>query len=408
MQAGIDDDETVPATDLRPIDTEPGKPQRLLQITGYYSFLLLGWSSLLLPSLIRSVEHAFGRSDADFALLYFLSSLAYAAAAFTGGFLTERVGRRVVLVAALLVAAIGAVGQALSPSWVLLLIAIMFGAWGSGSIDGGVNALFLDVYRDARGGALSFLHLFFGLGALIGPFCIGLAVTAGMNWRLALLFTGAAFLIGVPIMTRVPMPSGRHAHETDNKPAEHLNETERSLLPFAGLAVGIGFYVAAEIGVSSWLVQFLSGVSVAAATAVLSGFWGGLSLGRFLSGWIADRMDYYAYTIGCIVLASLSLIGAVIVPWLPLSALLFALTGMFFGPIFPMIMTLGGNIYPHRLAALGGSLTTAAVVGGLIYPPLMGILESRIGLSGGMIGAALLGIPMAGAVLFAQRTASQR
>jgi fucose permease len=149
-------------------------------------------------------------------------------------------------------------------------------------------------------------------------------------------------------------------------------------------------------------------VSVAAATAVLSGFWGGLSLGRFLSGWIADRMDYYAYTIGCIVLASLSLIGAVIVPWLPLSALLFALTGMFFGPIFPMIMTLGGNIYPHRLAALGGSLTTAAVVGGLIYPPLMGILESRIGLSGGMIGAALLGIPMAGAVLFAQRTASQR
>jgi fucose permease len=73
-----------------------------------------------------------------------------------------------------------------------------------------------------------------------------------------------------------------------------------------------------------------------------------------------------------------------------------------------MIMTLGGNIYPHRLAALGGSLTTAAVVGGLIYPPLMGILESRIGLSGGMIGAALLGIPMAGAVLFAQRTASQR
>jgi fucose permease len=78
---------------------------------------------------------------------------------------------------------------------------------------------------------------------------------------------------------------------------------------------------------------------------------------------------------------------------------------MFFGPIFPMIMALGGNIYPHRLAALGGSLTTAAVVGGLIYPPLMGLLESRIGLGGGMIGAALLGIPMAGAVLFARRTA---
>lgn len=398
----------MPATEAHPLDADPREQPRLLQVTGYYSFLLLGWSSLLLPSLIRSVEHSFRRTDADFALLYFLSALAYAAAAFSGGFLTERVGRRIVLVAALLVAAVGAAGQALSPAWVPFLVAIMFGAWGSGLIDGGVNALFLDVYRDARGGALSFLHLFFGLGALVGPFCIGLAVTAGMNWRAALVFTGVAFLIGIPVMTRVPMPSGRRSRDTENRPGQHVDESERSLLPFAGLALGIGLYVAAEIGVSSWLVQFLSGVSVAMATAVLSGFWGGLSLGRFLSGWIADRMDYYAYTVGCIMLASLALAGAVLSPWLPLSATLFALTGMFFGPIFPMIMTLGGNIYPHRLAALGGSLTTSAVVGGLIYPPLMGILESHIGLSGGMLGAALLGIPMAGAVLFARRTASMR
>jgi fucose permease len=311
-----------------------------------------------------------------------------------------------VLVAALLLACVGTASQAISPAWVPFLAAVMVGALGSGLIDGGMNALFLDVYRSARGGAMSFLHLFFGLGALLGPFCVGLAVTAGLSWRIAMAITAAAFLVGVPVLLRVPMPSGRHGGSVAQRPMAGVDESERSLLPFAGLALGIGFYVAAEIGVSSWLVQLLSGVSVAIATAVLSGFWAGLSLGRFLSGWVADRMDYYAFTVGCIVLASVSLIGAVLVPWLAASALLFALTGMFFGPIFPMIMTLGGNIYPHRLAALGGSLTTAAVAGGLVYPPLMGILESRIGLSGGMIGAGLLGIPMAGAILFARRTAS--
>lgn len=398
----------MPATDLRPLESEPEPRPTLLRITGYYSFLLLGWSSLLLPSLIRSVERSFGRTDADFALLYFLSALAYGAAAFSGGFLTERIGRRIVLVVAFLLAAVGLGGQALSPSWVPLLAAVMIGGWGSGLIDGGTNALFLDVFRDARGGAMSFLHLFFGLGALVGPFCLGLAVTAGMNWRVALAVTAVAALVVLPVLVRVPMPSGRHRQEEGASAGPNtLDQQERSLLPFAGLALGIGLYVAAEVGVSSWLVQLLSGASVALATAVLSGFWGGLSLGRLLSGWVADRMDYFAFTTGCIVLASLSLIGAVLAPWLAASALLFALTGMFFGPIFPMIMTLGGNIYPNRLAALGGSLTTAAVVGGLIYPPLMGILESRIGLSGGMIGAALLGVPMAGAILLA-RGASAR
>jgi fucose permease len=226
-----------------------------------------------------------------------------------------------------------------------------------------------------------------------------------MSWRIALVITGIGFLAGIPALLRAPMPSGRQSRRPERVGTAAMDETERSLLPFVGLAFGIGFYVAAEIGVSSWLVRFLSSLSVAGATAVLSGFWTGLALGRLLSGWVAERTDYYAFTLGCIALASLSLAGAVLAPWLPVSALLFALTGMFFGPIFPMIMALGGNIYPHRLAALGGSLTTAAVVGGLIYPPLMGLLESRIGLGGGMIGAALLGIPMAGAVLFARRTA---
>jgi fucose permease len=396
----------MPAIDVRPVESEePRRESRLLQLTGYYSFLLLGWSSLLLPALIRSVEHAFARTDREFALLYFRSALAYGAAAFSGGFITERIGRRIVLTAALLLAAAGAAGQALSPAWTPFLAAVMVAGWGTGLIDGGVNALFLDVYRDARGGALSFLHLFFGLGALIGPFCLGLAVTAGMSWRIALVITGIGFLVGIPALLRAPMPSGRQSRRPERVGTAAMDETERSLLPFVGLAFGIGFYVAAEIGVSSWLVRFLSSLSVAGATAVLSGFWTGLALGRLLSGWVAERTDYYAFTLGCIALASLSLAGAVLAPWLPVSALLFALTGMFFGPIFPMIMALGGNIYPHRLAALGGSLTTAAVVGGLIYPPLMGLLESRIGLGGGMIGAALLGIPMAGAVLFARRTA---
>ena len=81
---------------------------------------------------------------------------------------------------------------------------------------------------------------------------------------------------------------------------------------------------------------------------------------------------------------------------------------MFFGPIYTMIMAIGGNIYPHRLATLSGGLATAAVIGSIVYPPMMGLLESHIGLAGGMLGAALLGIPTAGGIIIARMTAPAR
>jgi fucose permease len=376
---------------------------RLLPLSGYVGFVLIGWSMVLMPSLIRSIEHQFRQSDAAFGLLYFTASLVYACGAFSGGFLTERLGRRAVLCAGVLALGAGLGGEGIAPTWVTLVAALVPASWGGGVIDGGINALFLDLYRDARGGALNRLHVFFSLGALVSPFVVGQLITAGVPWRSIFLGTGVWALPLAGLLAMVGMPSGRHDRHL-RKPAQG-DAAEQSLLPFAGLALAIGLYVAAEVAVSNWLVKLLVAVPVATATEFLSVFWAGLAVGRLLSNRLAERIDYYAFTVGCIVLASLALLGAIFAPILPLAGALFGLTGMFFGPIYPMIMALGGNIYPRRLAALSGSLAAAAVAGSIVYPPLMGVMAAHIGLRAGMAGAALLGIPMALALLGARAAA---
>lgn len=177
------------------------------------------------------------------------------------------------------------------------------------------------------------------------------------------------------------------------------------MLPFMGLAVSICCYVAAEMAVSGWLVKFLGGVPVTTATAVLSIFWGGLALGRVLSNWVAERMDYLVFTVGCIALASGTLIGALVVPVFPLSVVLFGFAGLFYGPVYPMIMAIGGNLYPHRIAALSGSIGAAAVIGSVFYPPLIGFMATHVGLRAGLLGAGVLGLPAALAIIGAQITA---
>jgi len=64
-----------------------------------------------------------------------------------------------------------------------------------------------------------------------------------------------------------------------------------------------------------------------------------------------------------------------------------------------MIVALGGERYPERSAAVGGSLVGFAVVGSTIYPPAIGFLSVTVGLPIAMAGNAVLCLLGAGALI---------
>jgi fucose permease len=173
--------------------------------------------------------------------------------------------------------------------------------------------------------------------------------------------------------------------------------------PLLTLEVAIACYVASEVGVSNWLVRFLDSVPLSLATTSLSLFWAGLALGRLVSARVADRFDHLRFTTVAITVASVAVFAAVLAPSVNLSIVLFGLVGFAFGPVFPMIIAIGGQRFPDRSAAVGGFLTGAAVVGGVVYPPLMGFLSINVGLAVAMLGTGMLGLACAGALLLARR-----
>jgi len=379
-------------------------------LIGYGCFLLIGWTGVLVPALIRPVEDSFAQTDAAVGGYFFVFAAFYGIGSFGGGLLTERLGRRAVLMTAGLLLGLGLIGQALSPNWLLFLAVGVPAGWAAGAIDGGINGLFLALYPRSRGGALNLLHLFFALGALTSPFLVGQLVSAGLSWQAVMIATGAVAVGLGLLLARTEMPSGqiRQAPIGGQSIVGPPGAESRpgAAWPFAALAIAIGCYVASEVGVSNWLVRFLSVAPLATATAGLSLFWGGLTLGRLLSSLVADRLNPVAFAAASVGLASVALVAAVLVPALPVSIGLFAVCGFFFGPVYPMIMVVGGTLYPHRLAAVSGGLGSAAVAGSVLYPPVMGLLSDRVGLGAGMIGAgilaAALGLALVGASLAAR------
>ncbi|HEY7735289.1 MAG TPA: MFS transporter [Candidatus Limnocylindrales bacterium] len=348
------------------------------------TLLLVGWGGLLVPSAIRSIEHDFRETDAGVGLFYLLYAFCYALGSLAGGVLTERLGRRTILTLAVFLFGAGTVGLATAPDWGLFLAAGIPAGLAGGSIDSQTNGLILDLYPAALGRELNRLHVFFSVGALSAPLAVGQLLEAGVAWQAVILGTGLAILPLAALVAIADVPHGRHAG------AGVGGRKVGVAGPLLLLAFGIGCYVAAEIGVSNWVVRFLADAPLAVATGALSLFWGGLTLGRLVSTRIADRFDHARYAMSASTLAAVALVAAVVVPWLPLSVVLFGVVGFGMGPIYPMIMAVGGERFPGRSAAVSGVLGTSAVIGSVVYPPIMGFLSDTIGLGLAMIGAAVL------------------
>lgn len=371
-------------------------------ILGWLSFLLIGWSGLLLPSLIRSVKDGFDQTDAGIGVMYFVYAVVYAMGSLGGGLATERLGRRTVLALSAGLHGVGFLGFALAPSWAWFLLAALPAGLGAGGLDGGGNGLILDLYREGRGRAINLLHLCFSVGALTAPLAVGRLVESGVDWPSILAATGVVALAVGVLFVVVPMPHGRRdpvAQHPRDVAVPRRSAADRLAIPLILLAVAICCYVAAEVGVSNWLVRFLEPAPLTVATTALSLFWGGLALGRLLASRLADRFDHIVFAAASSAAMSLALIGAILVPSLPVSIALFALAGIATGPVFPMIIVIGGDRYPDRTSAVSGLLTGSAVVGSIIYPPVMGFLSVTVGLTVAMLGTVVLGIACAGALL---------
>jgi fucose permease len=389
--------------------TPPASERRLpAGIVGSLTLLVIGWTGLLVPSLIRSIKETFDQTDAGIGIVYLAYSVAYALGSVLGGGLMERIGRRTVLVGAAALHGIGIAGFGLAPSWPVFVLAMIPAGLGAGCLDGGSNGLVLDVYREGRGRAMNLLHVWFSVGALLAPLAIGRAVEAGVTWEAIMLMSAVPLAALALAYALVPMPSGRRQRPVPTSAAGPAGSARLLSGPIILLGVAIACYVAAEIGVSNWLVRFLEPAPLATATLALSLMWAGATVGRLLSSAIADRFDHLRFTQVCIVLMGLAIGAAVAAPTLPLSMALFTLAGVASGPVFPMIIALGGERFPERSAAVGGTLVGFAVVGSTVYPPAIGFLSVTIGLTIAMAGNALLCLVGAGALVAFSRTNDPR
>lgn len=358
-------------------------------LVAYLLFVLIGLAAgangVLLPAQLAD----YGVDRLLIGLTFFTNAAGFMAASAVTGPVIERIGfRRSILLGTGTVAVIGLL-LGLRPDFLgLVLLQLLFGA-GIGLLEGVLNA-YLALLPKAQA-RLGRLHGFFGVGALLGP-PLAAGILAVAPWPVVLLVLALLAALLLPaVWWAVPGPAA------EPKP-EQLAD------PLAGLAVGRGLlatalrsptvllatlllvlYVGVELGLGNWAFGYLveaRAMPALEASSVVSGYWLGLTLGRFLVAPGAARLGIG--TAATMTLCVAGVVAAGAAAWLlpdPVAAAAALLVlGFFLGPIFPLTMVLAPRLAEPRLVPTAiGVINAGSIGGGALLPWLAGVAAEGIG-----------------------------
>ena len=145
-------------------------------------------------------------------------------------------------------------------------------------------------------------------------------------------------------------------------------------------------YCAGEATCFLWTSSYFAGVKEGLSDGLIASFgsliFGGLMLGRLISGFVSNKLgDKLLIRIGIVV--ELIGIGIVMLPiahYLP-AAIGFVVIGTGMGPIYPAIQHMAPTNFGKKYsAAVIGLQMASAYVGSTFMPMVFGLLQQRIGI----------------------------
>ena len=341
--------------------------------------------ALCLPPLFLAWQGAFQVSFAELGLAVALMSGSTALLQTPVGFLVDRYGARRFLVGGALVMSLCVTAMGFATSfWQILLLAPLSGMGNSVFHPADYAILSGSVDKDRMGRSFA-LHTFSGnLGfAAAPPIMALLAVTIG--WRASLILVG---LLGIPVVVSIVLQSAILNDQVHHE-ATHAGPTMsgRELLFSRTMLLFFGFFLLGSMagaGVQSWLITVLhtvKGLTLEVASATLTGYMAGSTIGVLVGGWFADTFKRHVLPFA-VVLTIASAVLTVSVNWVPLSglavmAVMFA-SGLALGASrTPRDVMLKDAAPPGQIGKVFGFVSAGLPLGSALTPVPFGFLIDR-------------------------------
>lgn len=355
----------------------------LLLAVIYLIFVSLGLPDSLLGSGWPKMQVEFGVPSSYAGYVFMMISAMTIISALLSPKLIQRLHVKWIVTVSIMLTVFGLLGFSFCTQyWMLLVCAIPYGL-GAGAIDAAMNHYVANNYS---GAVMNFLHCFYGVGAIISPYLMALAIKVA-HWNEGYRWT--AFLqIGILL---VVISSWSLWQQNDSKADESkidsagIKETIKQPGVMATLLAFFA-YSAGEATCFLWVPSYFAGTRTGISSELVASFgsliFGGLMLGRLIAGFIANRLgDRRMIRSGTMVELIGILLTALPIKGYLVAAIGFLIIGIGMGPIYPSIQHMAPINFGKRYsAAVIGLQMAFAYTGSTFMPTVFGILQQKLGI----------------------------
>ncbi len=355
----------------------------LLLAVIYLIFVSLGLPDSLLGSGWPKMQVEFGVPSSYAGYVFMMISAMTIISALLSPKLIQRLHVKWIVTVSIMLTVFGLLGFSFCTQyWMLLVCAIPYGL-GAGAIDAAMNHYVANNYS---GAVMNFLHCFYGVGAMISPYLMALAIKVA-HWNEGYRWT--AFLqIGILL---VVISSWSLWQQNDSKADESkidsagIKETIKQPGVMATLLAFFA-YSAGEATCFLWVPSYFAGTRTGISSELVASFgsliFGGLMLGRLIAGFIANRLgDRRMIRSGTMMELIGILLTALPIKGYLVAAIGFLIIGIGMGPIYPSIQHMAPINFGKRYsAAVIGLQMAFAYTGSTFMPTVFGILQQKLGI----------------------------
>lgn len=356
----------------------------LLLAVIYLIFISLGLPDSLLGSGWPTMRVAFGVPSSYAGYVAMAISFMTIISALISPRIIRRFHTKWIVIVSIMLTVVGLLGFSFSTSYgMLYLFAVPYGL-GAGSIDASVNHYVANNYS---GSVMNFLHCFYGVGAVISPNIMALALSKA-KWNEGYRWT-AYIQLGILLICILSLPLWKK-NEGSVEAEEEEQAGIREALKVPGVALTlIAFfaYCSGEATCFLWTSSYFAGTKEGLSAGTIASFgsliFGGLMFGRVISGFTSNKLgDRLLIRVGnAVELVGIIMVMLPIKHYLP-AAIGFVVIGTGMGPVYPAVQHMApANFGKRNSAAVIGLQMASAYVGSTFMPMFFGILQEHIGIS---------------------------
>lgn len=360
---------------------------QLLLIIIYLAFISLGLPDSLLGSAWPTMYQEFSVPVSYAGGLSMIIAAGTIISSLQSDRLTRKLGTGKVTAASVLMTAVALFGFSISHSYAALCLwAVPYGL-GAGSVDASLNNYVALHYASRH---MSWLHCMWGVGASLGPYIMGYALTGGQGWNMGYRYI-AILQIALTAILIFSLPlwenqDNSDTEQTEKEAAKPLSLRQIIKIPGAKeIMITFFCYCALEQTTGLWASSYLvlrRGLSAETAAGFASLFYMGITAGRAFSGFLTIKLnDTQMIRLG----QGFILLGVVLL-FLPfgtagsLSGLI--LVGLGCAPVYPSIIhSTPEHFGADKSQALIGVQMASAYVGTCLMPPIFGFIADHVSVS---------------------------